>query len=508
MDSLQHYNHYSHGISRLRTYQWLAPLVTGSTALGLFIGRQLVPLKHSNLRLAFDCLALTSIVLSLAAPIVCQFKIKKLVYQPTITFDELAQRLKPIYGAYFSFLSEQMLKLKHEFRHDNAMEQFLKQSAPKDWAIPEQEWLDTAKEFLNLRVHHFVSNQSEEILDRCLKASPPGSPHLVGFSDFSQKGNHAQGSTIAVLGDIQGSVGGLINFLARLKVHPDFTLPEKAPHIVLIGDLVDGSVFGYEVWYIAMRLYIANPGKVTILKGNHELYDISNHAEYGMKYGDSNQPRTWRKLNESTINLVGSTLPSVYVAESSGMLCCFSHSIDPKARPDLLAETVLSAIPYSDASDVLKSSLSVQEPAEGTLALPAENFPGREFGMNKCLVYFFGKTQPQFDLTPAFGLGCMFLSERVVEIWKTLLKGGHTVQHWTIGHHDAPTHGVNQGIATGEIGGGAQLNILDYSCDDLKTTYAMPYLKFTATNSGWQANTKRIEDKYDYYTSKPIPPIN
>ncbi len=432
-------------------------------------------------------------------------------YRPKLTFDKLAYRMIPLYHQYFARIKKDLNNNK-KMKHDTAMQNFLEKTPKDSWVISAEEWLHTARAFLNRRVELLLSHPGE-ILDKVLNAQDEETGR-IGFYDFTEKAKHDNNSRIEVLGDIQGGVGGLINYLHDSNIDDNFKLPPDAPHVVFIGDLVDGSVFGYEVWYVVMRLYLTNPNKVTILKGNHDLNDMSNIDEYRAKYGTVKE-KTYsesRKINSAVINLLGSTLPAIYVADHKGTLCCFSHSIDVKASPNLASANTFSDIPYRDATSLVlnRDDLDLEEGALEGLKKPA-TVPGLTYGMVKSLVHFKNQSnfiKNNFDLATAHGDGCNFASEHIVSLWVNHLNGGANVQHWTVGHHDEPTHGDNQGIARGSLGEGKTLTIIDGSFDDLQTTYEMPVGTYLATENTWETlPVQRIHDYEGYYFYKKGDPL-
>jgi len=83
---------------------------------------------------------------------------------------------------------------------------------------------------------------------------------------------------IAFHGDIHGDVDSLIAFIEDLvekgclqKDNP-FKINNKKKnfYLVFLGDYVDRGEYSFAVLYLLMRLKIANPGKVILLRGNHE----------------------------------------------------------------------------------------------------------------------------------------------------------------------------------------------------------------------------------------------
>ena len=81
-------------------------------------------------------------------------------------------------------------------------------------------------------------------------------------------------SDFVVIGDIHGKILSLLRILQQLKdkkfLQDNFTISNPNNYIILLGDYTGRWTYGTEVWYTIMRLKIANPNRVIILRGNHE----------------------------------------------------------------------------------------------------------------------------------------------------------------------------------------------------------------------------------------------
>lgn len=90
-------------------------------------------------------------------------------------------------------------------------------------------------------------------------------------------------ATLYVVGDVHSGITALVGFLAWLRTEGvletnDGQLAATA-RVIFLGDLVDRGVWGAEVLYVALQLWVRNPDKVFVLRGNHE-----NHSQYE-RYG-------------------------------------------------------------------------------------------------------------------------------------------------------------------------------------------------------------------------------
>ncbi len=102
------------------------------------------------------------------------------------------------------------------------------------------------------------------------------------FSPFAQKQRAAPGSQWLVHGDFHGDIHSLLAFLSALNeqgILDGFQIAAPQTAFLFLGDYTDRGVYGVEVIYTLLRLLLANPEKVFLVRGNHE--DISLTARYG-----------------------------------------------------------------------------------------------------------------------------------------------------------------------------------------------------------------------------------
>lgn len=102
----------------------------------------------------------------------------------------------------------------------------------------------------------------------------PDFSHPNKFIPFVEKIMLPQDSSVAVWGDLHGSVGMLSKSLQLLQQEgyfdATFTIAKSNFYLIFIGDFVDHQPHGLETLFIATKLYNQNPGKVFLLRGNHE----------------------------------------------------------------------------------------------------------------------------------------------------------------------------------------------------------------------------------------------
>lgn len=93
------------------------------------------------------------------------------------------------------------------------------------------------------------------------------------------------GSEIEIRGDLHGDVHSLARWLKSLQKNKwldqnnAFKIIKDNGYLMFLGDYVDRGRYGAEVMYIIGCLYIHNPDKVLLVRGNHE--DVSVIKKYG-----------------------------------------------------------------------------------------------------------------------------------------------------------------------------------------------------------------------------------
>ncbi|MBU1007897.1 metallophosphoesterase [Candidatus Dependentiae bacterium] len=143
--------------------------------------------------------------------------------------------------------------------------------------IPGDEFKKTLKAFIE---------SSEKILTRAKICTD----RLI--KPFARRVILKEGDEAFVMGDIHGSVHSLIRNLLRLIAmgHMDEDLKLKDNmYGFFTGDYGDRGHYGVEVWYILMKLFLKNPDKIFLIKGNHETRSMANvyglRVEVEKKYG-------------------------------------------------------------------------------------------------------------------------------------------------------------------------------------------------------------------------------
>jgi len=104
------------------------------------------------------------------------------------------------------------------------------------------------------------------------------------FAPFVQKSVVSPYTTIGVRGDLHGDIHSLIayiDFMQQAGYMNGFKIIKSDFNLLFLGDYVDRGNYGVEVLYTLMRLKIANPDQVMLVRGNHE--DIKICSNYGFR---------------------------------------------------------------------------------------------------------------------------------------------------------------------------------------------------------------------------------
>jgi hypothetical protein len=114
----------------------------------------------------------------------------------------------------------------------------------------------------------------------------------ISFQPCAQKLLLPEGAEIIFHGDLHGdihSLNGMLDWLNRSNYLSGFTVSRPNTHLIFLGDFTDRGVYSIEVVYTLLRLKLANPERVHLVRGNHEdVYLASRYgslAEGQAKYG-------------------------------------------------------------------------------------------------------------------------------------------------------------------------------------------------------------------------------
>jgi len=124
--------------------------------------------------------------------------------------------------------------------------------------------------------------QKDEFFDikRSYYTRPP-----IPFQPFTQKLQIPAGSKVVFHGDFHGDIRSFIATLDWLNANgvlEGFRIKDSKTYLAFLGDYVDRGAYGVEVLYTLMRLKLANPDQVLLVRGNHEDFEMT--ARYGFLY--------------------------------------------------------------------------------------------------------------------------------------------------------------------------------------------------------------------------------
>lgn len=163
------------------------------------------------------------------------------------------------------------------------------------------------------------------------------------FQPFAAKLRVPEGAEVFFHADFHGDIRSLLqdlNWLNTKGYLDGFQIAKPKFSLVFLGDYTDRGRFGVEVLYTLLRLKIANPDHVFLVRGNHE--ELSMGASYGFfsegvfKYGAA--------FDVQKIERAYDFLPVVlYVGTDGNYIQCqhggMEPGFDPRALLDFPSET-------------------------------------------------------------------------------------------------------------------------------------------------------------------------
>ena len=115
-------------------------------------------------------------------------------------------------------------------------------------------------------------------------------------------------SPIVVFGDIHGNFADMHFFLEKVIAFDDIMLKYTTTNLLFLGDYVDRGTFSLECVMYLMALKCMNPGKIHMLRGNHESPEVNGDMDvYGYssfkyqcldKFGREKGMDVWIAVNE------------------------------------------------------------------------------------------------------------------------------------------------------------------------------------------------------------------
>ena len=180
----------------------------------------------------------------------------------------------------------------------------------------------------------FFNTASAYFLPPANAASSPAIP----FEPFAQKLSVSEESEIFFHADLHGDVRSLIADMTWLNEKGylrGFSIARPNFHMIFLGDYTDRGAYGVEVLYTLLRLKLANPDQVFLVRGNHE--EVSLQARYGFlaegraKYGP--------EFDVQKVERAYDFLPVViYAGCGEDFLQCNHGGMEPGFSPHRLLE--------------------------------------------------------------------------------------------------------------------------------------------------------------------------
>lgn len=128
------------------------------------------------------------------------------------------------------------------------------------------------------------------------------------FKPFVQKLVVPTDAIIGFRGDLHGDIHSLLGYLKFLQKNryldskDAFKISNSKFYLVFLGDYVDRGNYGTEVIYTILRLKIANPDRVILIRGNHEDFNICSRygfeTEFLTKFPSKENPSQEKSFNK------------------------------------------------------------------------------------------------------------------------------------------------------------------------------------------------------------------
>eukprot|EP00211_Chloroparvula_japonica_P001329 CAMPEP_0119144726 /NCGR_PEP_ID=MMETSP1310-20130426/36363_1 /TAXON_ID=464262 /ORGANISM="Genus nov. species nov., Strain RCC2339" /LENGTH=581 /DNA_ID=CAMNT_0007136497 /DNA_START=110 /DNA_END=1852 /DNA_ORIENTATION=- len=119
---------------------------------------------------------------------------------------------------------------------------------------------------------------------------------------------------IAMWGDIHGSVHSILRSTSRFVEENSWRLLDPTRRLVFLGDYVDRGAYSLEALYVLLRLKIANPSRVFLLRGDHELFSMNKMNHFSREVIRKYSAMEARKIMRNVAHLYSFMPVSLWVA--------------------------------------------------------------------------------------------------------------------------------------------------------------------------------------------------
>ena len=162
------------------------------------------------------------------------------------------------------------------------------------------------------------------------------------FAPYVQKLDLNEGQKVIFHGDIHGDIHSFIHELDALAaegyfIGDTFELADKNNYLVFLGDYVDRGHYGSEVMYTLLRLQLANPYNVIMVRGNHEDQILSDYYGFGRELIATFGPDASRY--DKIYRLYNFMPVALYVGSENDYLQCCHGGIEYGYKPQALLQS-------------------------------------------------------------------------------------------------------------------------------------------------------------------------
>lgn len=194
-----------------------------------------------------------------------------------------------------------------------------------------------------------------------LNGTSPFKGTTPDFAPFVQRLIVPQQANVLFFGDLHGNIHSLLRTLHHFKklniIDDSFHLIDPNTYLIFLGDYVDRGEYGIEVIYTLMRLRMANPRNVLLIRGNHE--DMRLNQQYG--FADELYDRAdYKEADMATIEQWYASMPmALFLGVKNGnhidyIQCCHGgpelgfNASHVMAAPDAVQFQLISTLDRAD----------------------------------------------------------------------------------------------------------------------------------------------------------------